>query len=116
MLAKKLGWKVGDEVTLESGTYRSDARTPATFTIVGIYTAATRSADRSSFLFHWDYLNDSLPPSMRDTIILGNTISMTARERTNEFGVLRALGFRPAHVAALLFGEAIVIGARRRVA
>ena len=178
MLAKKLGWKIGDEVTLESGTYRPDARTPWAFTIAGIYTAATRSADRSSFLFHWDYLNDSVPPSMRDTIgwiatraddpsraadlsvaidrrfddddvqtlsqdeqtfrngflaafsavlraldvisivilvimmlILGNTIAMTARERTSEFGVLRALGFRPAHVAALLFGEAIVIGA-----
>ena len=177
MLAKKLGWKVGDVVTLESGIFRNDPESPWRFTIAGIYTAVTRSADRTSFLFHWDYLNESLPPSMKDSVgwitsrvddagrtadvglaidrafeekdiqtqsqdehtfrngliaafsavlravdvisivilaimmlILGNTIAMGARERTNEYGVMRALGFRPAHIAGLIFGEAILTG------
>ncbi len=178
VLAKKLGWAIGDVVTLESGVFRNDPRNPWRFTIVGIYTATTRSADRTSFLFHWDYLNDSLPPNARDTIgwitsriddasrtaeisvaidrafdekdiqtqsqdeytfrnglfaafsavlraldvisiailvimmlILGNTIAMGARERTSEYGVMRAVGFQPVHIAGIVFGEAIVIGA-----
>ena len=177
LLAKRLGWKIGDEVTLESGIYRNDPEHPWRFTIVGIYAATTRSADRTSFLFHWDYLNESLPLAVRDKIgwitsriddagrtaevsvaidrvfdekdiqtqsqdeytfrngflaafsavlkaldvisivilvimmlILGNTIAMAARERTNEYGVMRAVGFQPVHIAALVFGEALLIG------
>src|SRR5262249_30699565 len=32
-------------------------------------------------------------------LILGNTIAMGVRERTNEYGVLRAVGFLPKHIA-----------------
>jgi putative ABC transport system permease protein len=44
-------------------------------------------------------------------LVLGNTISMGVRERTSEYGVLRALGFLPGHIAAFIFGEAVLIGA-----
>jgi putative ABC transport system permease protein len=158
VLAKKLGWKVGDKVVLESGIYPGDWQ----FTVDGIYLAGAKSVDRSTFLFHWDYLNDSLPPDRRDQVgwivsrvdepgraadisvaldamfdtrdtptlsqdersfatsflamfssvlkamdlisavilvimmlILGNTIAMGTRERTGEYGVLRAIGFLP---------------------
>ena len=44
-------------------------------------------------------------------MILGNTVAMGVRERTNEYGVLRALGFLPRHVAMFILGESIVTGA-----
>src|SRR6185436_15226895 len=43
-------------------------------------------------------------------MILGNTIAMGVRERTREYGVLRALGFSPGHIAMFVMGEALVIG------
>ena len=175
VLAKKFGWKVGDKVTLQTGIYPDDPADPWTFTIAGVYTATSKSADRSTFLFHWDYLNEKLPLRRRDTIgwittrvddptrgaeisaaidrrfddkeiqtlsqdeatfrngflaafsailkaldiisivilvimmlILGNTIAMGVRERTNEYGVLRAIGFLPRHIAGFILGEAIL--------
>jgi putative ABC transport system permease protein len=43
-------------------------------------------------------------------LVLGNTIAMGVRERTHEYGTLRAIGFLPRHVAVFVMGEAIVIG------
>ena len=63
-LAKKLGLKVGDKYTLQGSIYPGDWE----FTIDGIYTAARKSLDRSQFIFHWSYLNDSIPEARRDTI------------------------------------------------
>ncbi|MFO0637774.1 MAG: FtsX-like permease family protein [Polyangiaceae bacterium] len=178
LLAKKLGWKVGDKVTLESGIYPADPDSPWTFTIVGIYTATKKSIDRMSFIFRWDTLNDALPASGRDqigwivsrvddpshaadvgltldkafdvqdtqtlsqdeasfnasflagisavlravdiisavilvimTLVLGNTIAMGVRERTFEYGTLRAMGFRPGHVVFFVLAEAAFVGA-----
>ena len=175
---EKLGWKVGDKVTLESGIYPADPDSPWTFTIVGIYTATKKSIDRMSFIFRWDTLNDALPASGRDqigwivsrvddpshaadvgltldkafdvqdtqtlsqdeasfnasflagisavlravdiisavilvimTLVLGNTIAMGVRERTFEYGTLRAMGFRPGHVVFFVLAEAAFVGA-----
>ena len=41
---------------------------------------------------------------------------MTARERLAEYATLKALGFGPAYVAALIVGESVVIAAHRRAA
>ena len=43
-------------------------------------------------------------------LILGNTIAMGVRERTQEYGVLRAIGFMPGHLSAFVLGEASVLG------
>jgi putative ABC transport system permease protein len=43
-------------------------------------------------------------------LIVGNTIAMGVRERTNEYGVLRAIGFLPKHVARFILVEGLVIG------
>jgi putative ABC transport system permease protein len=43
-------------------------------------------------------------------LILGNTIAMSVRERTQEYGVLRAIGFMPRHIATLVLGEALAVG------
>jgi putative ABC transport system permease protein len=128
-------------------------------------------------IFHWDYVNEQLPPQRRDQIgwvvsrvddagagadvatkidkvfeqydnqtltmseramnlsflgmfsailkaidivsfiillilvmILGNTIAMGVRERTTEYGALRALGFSPGHVRFFIIGESTFVG------
>jgi putative ABC transport system permease protein len=43
-------------------------------------------------------------------LVLGNTIAMAVRERTGEYGCLRAIGFQPRHIAIFVTGEALVIG------
>lgn len=175
VLAKKMGWKVGDNVTLQGSIYPGDWQ----FHISGIYGATRKVVDRSSFFFHWDYLNESLPEGdrRRDQIgwinsriddpsrtaditqaidklfddqeiqtlsmseramnmsflgmfsavlkaidlisivilvimmlILGNTIAMGARERTSEFGVMRAIGFLPHHIALSVLAESLATG------
>jgi putative ABC transport system permease protein len=169
-----MGWKVGDKVSLESGIYPVSPQWD--FKVDGIYTTKGRSVDRSSFYFHWKYMNDAQPPERRDQIgwiisrvedpsqtaniavavdkvfdekdtqtlsqderaftasflaglsavltavnvisivillimmlILGNTIAMGVRERTNEYGVLKALGFSGQQIAIFVLGEAITI-------
>ncbi len=173
VLAKKMGWKVGDKIVLQSGIYPGDWQ----MNIDGIYEASARSVDRSTFLFHWDYVNDALPPERRDNVgwiisrvdepghvadigvgldklfedrdtptlsqdersfnasflamfssilkamdvmsavilvimmlILGNTIAMGVRERTSEYGVLRAIGFLPRHITIWIVGESLALG------
>lgn len=42
-------------------------------------------------------------------LVSANTMMMSARERTREMGILKAIGFTDGHVFLLLIGEAIVI-------
>jgi putative ABC transport system permease protein len=173
LLAKRLGWKVGDKVILKSGIIPGDWQ----FHIDGIYTASAQTVDRASFLFQWDYVNDTIAPERRDMVgwiisrvddprsvaqigmeldrifderetqtlsqdersvnasflamfsailkamnlisaviliimmlILGNTIAMGVRERTGEYGVLRAIGFLPGHIALWIVAESLAMG------
>lgn len=175
VLAKKMGWNVGDKVILASGIYQKEGDWE--FHIKGIYEATARSADRSTFVFRWDYLNNAIPERRRDTIgwivsrvddpkhsadtgvlldkmfeekeiqtlsqdehsftasflagisavlsavdivsavillimmlIVGNTIAMGVRERTNEYGVLKALGFSGGRIAFFIIGESVLLG------
>ena len=172
VLAKKLGWKVGDRITLQSGIFSGDWP----FTVDAIYKTRAKSVDRSTLLFSWSYLNDSIHDRQRDmigwivsrvddpshaadigaaldkhfedldtptlsqdegtfqasflamfsavlgalniisavilgimTLIVGNTIAMGVRERVHEFGVLRAIGFMPGHVALWIVAESMFI-------
>lgn len=175
-LAKQFGWSTGDEITLTGTVYPGDW----TFTIEGIYTAKRRAVDKAQFLFHWDYLNESLKKTAPDKaerigwittlvensargsevaeaidakfderevqtrtmseralqmefigsfgavltaldvvsgvilvimmLLLSNTIAMGVRERTNEYGVLLAIGFRPKHIVLFIMGEGLAFG------
>jgi putative ABC transport system permease protein len=175
-LAKKMGWKVGQDVTIQSSIFPRSGDWH--FTIDAIYTSKSKGIDRTGFFFHWDYLDNFLPDGPRKNqvgwvvvrvkdpkagaavgdaidkhfagrdietltqseremqlsfmaifsavlsaisvvsfvimlimmLILGNTIAMGVRERTNEYGVLRAIGFLPKHVAAFIIGEGLTIG------
>lgn len=175
-IAKSLGWKVGDKLTLEGTIYPGDWE----FEVVGIYTAKRQSVDRATLYFHYAYLNEwartNMPTAVdvvgwigaridkglqpatvakeidayfeeRDVqtlsqdehsfntswlgmmsailtaldfvsivilaimmLILGNTIAMGVRERTQEYGVLRAIGFLPKHLVLFVLGEAATVG------
>jgi putative ABC transport system permease protein len=43
--------------------------------------------------------------------VMANTMAMTARERLAEYATLKALGFSPRYVAALIFGESLTLAA-----
>jgi putative ABC transport system permease protein len=172
-LAKRLGWKLGQKVSLTSGIYPGDWD----FIIDGIYETPGKTIDRSSLFFHWEYVNENVRDVRKDQVgwitsrvddparsaeigklidkafdereiqtlsqdehsfqtsflgmmsamlkaidvislaillimllILGNTIAMGVRERTREYGVLRAIGFSPGHVIGFVLGEAFVVG------
>ena len=42
--------------------------------------------------------------------IVGNTLAMNVRERTQEYGVMRAIGFGRRHLAFLVLGEGALLG------
>ena len=42
--------------------------------------------------------------------IVGNTVAMNVRERTHEYGVMRAIGFGARSLCALVLGEAALLG------
>jgi putative ABC transport system permease protein len=44
-------------------------------------------------------------------LVLGNTMIMSARERTREYGVFKTLGFSAGHLIGLILGESLVIAA-----
>jgi putative ABC transport system permease protein len=44
-------------------------------------------------------------------LILANTLAMATRERTTEYAVMRAIGFRPRHIIAFVLGEGFVVAA-----
>jgi putative ABC transport system permease protein len=41
--------------------------------------------------------------------VMANTMAMTARERLGEYATLKALGFSPAYVGSLIYGESLAI-------
>lgn len=44
------------------------------------------------------------------TLIIGNTLAMSTRERVNEYAAMRAIGFRPSHILRLVLLEGLVVG------
>jgi putative ABC transport system permease protein len=44
-------------------------------------------------------------------LVLGNTMIMSARERTREYAVLKTLGFSAGHLVGLILGESLLIAA-----
>ncbi|MDI6852802.1 MAG: FtsX-like permease family protein [Deltaproteobacteria bacterium] len=42
-------------------------------------------------------------------IVLANTMAMSARERLGEYAVLKTMGFRPRHLAAVIVGESLLL-------
>jgi putative ABC transport system permease protein len=55
-LAIRFGWKIGDTVTLKGTIYPGNWD----FVLRGVYRGRDETIDESQFLFHWDYLNETM--------------------------------------------------------
>lgn len=55
-LARRFGWKIGDAVVLKGTIFPGNWE----FVMRGIYHGRDPNADETTFVFHWDYLNESL--------------------------------------------------------
>jgi len=58
-LASRFGWKIGDTVVLKGTIFPGNWE----FVMRGIYRGRDPNADETVFVFHWDYLNESLKKS-----------------------------------------------------
>lgn len=56
ILIEKYGWKIGDIITLKGTIFPGEWD----FVLRGIYTGRDKTVDESAFIFHWDYLNETL--------------------------------------------------------
>lgn len=63
-LMRRLGWKLGQTVTLQSQLYPGDWE----FHIVATYNAARKSIDPAQVFFHWDMMNERRPARMKGSI------------------------------------------------
>ncbi|MGO9145007.1 MAG: ABC transporter permease [Desulfomonilia bacterium] len=64
-LAERFGWRLGDVVTLKGTIYPGNWD----FVLRGIYKGRDKNIDETQFIFHWDYLNETVKktfPSMAD--------------------------------------------------
>jgi putative ABC transport system permease protein len=55
-LANRFGWQVGDLITLRGTIFPGQWQ----FVLRGIYHGADRTVEERIFLFHWDYLNETM--------------------------------------------------------
>jgi putative ABC transport system permease protein len=67
LLAKQMGWSVGDHVRLVSDIYPSPEGAPMDLTIRAIYTSQG-AADRNVLMLHWARLDDTLPAGMQGNV------------------------------------------------
>jgi putative ABC transport system permease protein len=66
--AKKYGFKVGQRVPINGTIYRRPDGGPWEFTIDGIYDSKIKGADKTNFIFNYEYLRETIPErsGMRD--------------------------------------------------
>ena len=110
----KIGWIVSRVADVSQGAAVSD-RIDKLFDDSDTQTTTmTEQALNNSFLAGFGAILDaldivSLIILVIMMLILGNTIAMGVRERTTEYGVLRALGFGPGHIRSFIVGEALTL-------
>jgi len=57
---KRFGWKVGDRIPLQGVIYRRPDGSPWEFTIDAVYDAREKTVDKTQFLFHYEYVNETI--------------------------------------------------------
>jgi putative ABC transport system permease protein len=59
--ARKYGWHVGQKVPIQGTIYRRPDGGPWEFTIDGIYDSKIKGADKTNFLFNYQFLRETIP-------------------------------------------------------
>ncbi|MGH8307225.1 MAG: ABC transporter permease [Gammaproteobacteria bacterium] len=176
-LAKRIGWKVGDTIPIQSTTPQKDGSTTWYFHLDGIYHADLPAAYQGFFIGHYKYFNEgaadiksqnlvfqyiervddprndtqisnaidklfenSSPQTLTQSealeaisqirqfgdvstmviyvglavffsmlLIIGNTMAQSVQERTAEFAMFRALGFKRPWLAWLVLRESLLL-------
>ena len=176
-LAKRMGWKIGDTIPIQSKTLQQNGSGTWYFHLLGIYHADLPTAYQNFFIGHYQYFNEGVAdPKLKDVVfqyieriddprnatrisnaidaqfanaspqtltqseveeavsfirqfgnitamviyvgiavffslllIVGNTLAQSVRERTSEFAMFRALGFRRAWIVLLIFQESLLL-------
>ncbi|MGA9855818.1 MAG: FtsX-like permease family protein [Gammaproteobacteria bacterium] len=176
-LAKRMGWKVGDTIPIQSKTLQKDGSTTWYFHLRAIYHADLPAAYQSFFIGHYQYFNEGIsnpnsqnlvfqyvervndprndaqlssaidklfetssPQTLTQSealeaisqirqfgdvsaiviyvglavffsmlLIIGNTMAQSVRERTSEFAMFRALGFKRQWLAWLVLRESLLL-------
>lgn len=176
-LAKRMGWKVGDTIPIQSKTLQKNGSTTWYFHLLGIYHADLPTRYQSFFIGHYQYFNEGVADSQSQNVvfqyveriddprngthisnaidalfansspqtltqseseeaiagirqignitamviyigiavffslllIVGNTLAQSVRERTAEFAMFRALGFKRGWIVLLVFQEALLL-------
>ncbi|MGB9428836.1 MAG: FtsX-like permease family protein [Gammaproteobacteria bacterium] len=176
-IAKRMGWKVGDTIPVQSKVPQKDGSTTWYFHLLGIYHADLPTAYQSFFIGHYQYFNEgvadaksqnlvfqyiervddprnttrisnaidtlfanSSPQTLTQSevqetvsfirqfgnitamviyigiavffsllLIVGNTLAQSVRERTSEFAMFRALGFKRGWIILLVFQESLLL-------
>ena len=176
LLAKRMGWKVGDTVPVQGGPTQANGSTTWYFHLRGIYRTELPTRYQSFFVAHYQYYNqgvarqfqnlvgqytervddprnsdaisaaidrlfeNSSPQTMTQSqvteavsfirqfgnitamviyvgiavffsllLIVGNTLAQSVRERTSEFAMFRALGFRRTWIVLLILQESLAL-------
>lgn len=63
-LMKRMGWKVGQNITLTSQIFGGDWE----FKIEGTYEALKKAVDPAQVFFHWELFNERLPKRLQDQV------------------------------------------------
>lgn len=176
-LAKRMGWKVGDTIPIQSKTPQKDGSTTWYFHLNGIYHADLPTAYQSFFIGHYQYFNEGIadtksqnlvfqyfervddprndarisgtidklfenssPQTLTQSqaveavsrlrqfgdvsamviyvglavffsmlLIIGNTMAQSVHERTGEFAMFQALGFKRPWLAWLVLRESLLL-------
>ena len=58
-LAKRFDWKVGDRIPIQGTIWRQPNTSTWEFDLVGIYDAADKNVDLTTFFFRYDYLDEA---------------------------------------------------------
>lgn len=83
-LADEFGWKVGDRISFRNLLFPGDIE----FNVSGIFESGRTSFARRSLYFHWEYLNERLPPQSRNRI---NMISAEVFDPAQGASIARAI-------------------------
>lgn len=68
LLAKRMGWKVGETIPVRGGPAQKDGSTTWYFHLRGIYHTDLPTVYRSFFLGHYQYYNQGVVPQLRNLV------------------------------------------------